>query len=157
MTILRCLANEIYLELLGREHEKVGREPRPVGIGAHLEKNRRTRGLARGNPQQNAQADQGSRPGRRRGVEVDGHSGLVARRHHLHWRILQEGREAYLRQGRVSSTRVSTETYAARSTSTKEKKLTSPPSRRSFAKRSPSTVLASRNLRRKRSPKGFRP
>jgi hypothetical protein len=30
-------------------------------------------------------------------------------------------------------------------------------SRRSFAKRSPSTVLASRNLRRKRSPKGFRP
>src|SRR5258708_24447074 len=47
----------------------------------------------------------------------------------------------------VSSTRVSTETYAARSTSTKEKKLTSPPSRRSFAKRSPSTVLASRNLR----------
>ena len=44
-----------------------------------------------------------------------------------------------------------------RSTSTKEKKLTSPPSRRSFAKRSPSTVLASRNLRRKRSPDGFRP
>src|SRR4029077_16772173 len=42
--------------------------------------------------------------------------------------------------------------YAARSTSTKEKKLTSPPSRRSFAKRSPSTVPASRNLRGKRSP-----
>ena len=42
-------------------------------------------------------------------------------------------------------------------TSAKEKKLTSPPSRRSFARRSPSTVLASRNLRRKRSPKGFRP
>src|SRR5437773_935034 len=52
----------------------------------------------------------------------------------------------------VSATRVSTETCGARSTSTKEKKLTSPPSRRSFAKRSPSTVLASRNLRRKRSP-----
>src|SRR5471032_580162 len=48
------------------------------------------------------------------------------------------------------------ETHAARSTSTKEKKLTNPPSRRSFVKRSPSTVLASRNLRRKRSPKGFR-
>src|SRR5205809_997876 len=47
-------------------------------------------------------------------------------------------------------TRVSTETHAVRSTSTKEKKLTSPPSRRSFAKRSPSTVLASRNLRRKK-------
>src|SRR6266550_8151165 len=44
------------------------------------------------------------------------------------------------------------EPYAARSTSTKEKKLTSPPSRRSFAKRSPSTVLASQKLRRKRSP-----
>src|SRR3984893_405549 len=82
--------------------EQVRREPRPVGIGANLEKNRRTRGLARGNPQQNAQAHQGSRPGRRRGVEVDGHSDLVARRHHLHWRILQECREAYLRQGRVS-------------------------------------------------------
>src|SRR5207245_11386214 len=84
------------------EHEKVGREPRPVGIGAHLEKNRRTGGLARGNPQQNAQAHQGSRPGRRRGVEVDGHSDLVARRHHVHWRILQESREAYLLQARVS-------------------------------------------------------
>src|SRR3989442_4583380 len=57
----------------------------------------------------------------------------------------------------VSSTRVSTETYAARSTSTKEKRLTSPRSRRSFVKRSPSTGLASRNLRRKRSPKRFRP
>src|SRR5438874_4670760 len=86
----------------GERHEKVGREPRPVGTGAHLEKNRRTWGLARGNPQQNAQAHQGSRPGRRRGVEVDGHAGLVARRHHLYWRILQEGREADLRQGRVS-------------------------------------------------------
>src|SRR6266403_2080577 len=42
-------------------------------------------------------------------------------------------------------------------TFTKEKKLTSPPSRRSFAKRWPSTVLASRNLRRRRSPKGFAP
>src|SRR3989454_4981287 len=92
----------IYLELLGGEHERVAREPRPVGIGAHLEKNRRTRGLARGNPQQNAQAHQGSRPGRRRGVEVDGHSDLVARRYHLHRRILQECREAYLLQGRVS-------------------------------------------------------
>src|SRR5207244_8293307 len=49
------------------------------------------------------------------------------------------------------------ETHAARSTSTKEKKSTSPPSRRWFAKRSPSTVLASRNLRRKRRPEGFRP
>ncbi len=33
--------------------------------------------------------------------------------------------------------------------------VTSPPSRRSFAKQLPSTVQASRNLRRKRSPKGF--
>jgi len=60
---------------------------------------------------------------------VDGHSDLVARRHHLHRRILQECREAYLPQGRVSegsgpsvqleSRRKRT---AARSTSTKEKK-----------------------------------
>src|SRR4030095_15121893 len=35
------------------EHEKVGHEPRPVGIGAHLAKNRRARGLARGHPRQN--------------------------------------------------------------------------------------------------------
>ena len=35
--------------------------------------------------------------------------------------------------------------------------VTNPHSRRSFAKRSPSTILASRNLRRKGSPKGFRP
>src|SRR5216684_4236172 len=33
-----------------------------------------------------------------------------------------------------------------------ERKLTSPPSRRSLAKRSPSTVPASRRVRRKRSP-----
>src|SRR5258708_23215055 len=43
--------------------------------------------------------------------------------------------------------------HAAPSIATQEKKLTSPPSRRSFAKRSPSTVPASRNLRRKRSLK----
>src|SRR5260221_10800420 len=92
---------KIYLELPGPEHEKVG-EPGPVDNRADLEKNRRARRLARENPRQNAQAHQGSRPGRRRGVEVDGHSDLVARRHHLHRRILQEGREAYLRQGRVS-------------------------------------------------------
>jgi len=84
---------------------------------------------------------------------VDGHSDLVARRHHLHWRIYKNvvkltfSKGASLKDPAVSSTRVSTETHAARSTSSKEKKLTSPPSRRSFAKRSPSTVLASRNLR----------
>ena len=33
---------------------------------------------------------------------MDGHSDLVARRHHLHWRVLQECRETYLCQGRVS-------------------------------------------------------
>ena len=41
---------------------------------------------------------------------------------------------------------------AARSISTKEKKLTSLPLRRSFAKQSCSTAPASRKLRRKRSP-----
>jgi len=54
---------------------------------------------------------------------------------------------------RVSSTRASTETCAARSTSMKEKKLTSPPSRRWFAKPPPSMAPASRNLRRKRGPR----
>ena len=44
----------------------------------------------------------------------------------------------------------------ARSTSTKEKKLTNLPSRRSSAKRSPSTV-ASRSLPGKRSPESKRP
>ena len=45
----------------------------------------------------------------------------------------------------------STERYAVRSTSTKEEKLTSPPSGRSFTKRSPSTLPANRKLRRKRN------
>jgi hypothetical protein len=49
------------------------------------------------------------------------------------------------------------ETYAARLTSTKEKKLTSPRSKRSFAKRSPSTVLPSRNLRSKGKPAAAKP
>src|SRR4030095_7559996 len=62
-------------KLLGREHEKAGREPRPVRIGSYLEKNRRSRGLARENPQQNAQAHQGSRPGPRPGEEGEGESG----------------------------------------------------------------------------------
>src|SRR5687767_22563 len=43
-------------------------------------------------------------------------------------------------------------TYAVRSTSTKEKKLTSPRSRPSSVKRSPSTGLASRKLRSKGKP-----
>jgi hypothetical protein len=90
-----------------------------------------TSGTGAGKPQQNAPAHQESRLGRRRWKWMG--TPIWSRRHHLHWRILQECREAYLRQGRVSeirpvsSTRVSTETYAARSTSTKEKKLTSPP------------------------------
>src|SRR5215217_1439224 len=57
-----------------------------------------------------------------------------------------------LRIRRVSSTRASTETPAAPSTSTREKNSTSPPSRRSFAKRLRSTCPASRSLREKRSP-----
>jgi len=35
-------------------------------------------------------------------MEVDGHAGLVARRHHLHRRVLQESREADVREGRVA-------------------------------------------------------
>ena len=94
---------------------------------------------------------------------MDGHSSLVARRNHLHRGILQGQDQADLRQGRVaegsgpaSSTRVSMERYAARSTFTKEKQSMRLPSRRSFARRSPSTVPASLKLQRKRSPEGFR-
>ena len=51
----------------------------------------------------------------------------------------------------VSSTQVSTETHAARSTSTKEKKWTNPPSGRSFARRSPSTVPATKVSKKAKS------
>ena len=91
-----------------------------------------------------------------RPVRTDGHT--CASRGRLrgisqHRRV----RSMWVSAGKIyqqQSARVSTETYAARSTSTKERKWTSPPSRRSFAQRSTSTVPASRNLRRKRSPKG---
>ncbi len=121
--------------------------------------------LARENPRQNAHAHQGRRPGRRRGVEVGqanppgtpvwSHDGIICT-----GRMVQEGREADLRQGRVSEgsgpplqLEPRRKRPPARSTSRKEKTLMSPPSRRSFAKRSRSTDLASRNLRRKRSRK----
>jgi hypothetical protein len=69
------------------------------------------------------------RSGRRRGMEV-GRAGVVARRHPLHRRDVQEGREADLRQGRVAgrpaglfnssldgnTRRASTSTKATRST-----------------------------------------
>jgi hypothetical protein len=54
--VARGYLSKINLGLLGGKHEKTGRGPKPVGIGAHLEKDRRTRGLARGNPRQDAQA-----------------------------------------------------------------------------------------------------
>src|SRR4051812_6276809 len=79
--------------------DEVEAQRRPVGIGANLEEDRRARRLARENTCPDAQAHQGSRPGGDRGVEVDGHSDLVTRRHHLHRRVLQEGREADLRKG----------------------------------------------------------
>ena len=74
-----------------------------VGIGAHLEENHRPRGLARGNPRQDAQAHQESGPGRRRGVEVDrrhpvwSHDGIICT-----GESYKNAREADLRQGRVS-------------------------------------------------------
>src|ERR1700754_2698346 len=54
IAILRCLANEISLRLLRCEHEKTGSGRRPVGVRTHLEKNRRTRRLARDDPWQDA-------------------------------------------------------------------------------------------------------
>jgi hypothetical protein len=50
--------------------KKPGCERRPVGIRAHFKKNRRSRGLARRDPQQDAQARQGSRPGHRRAIDI---------------------------------------------------------------------------------------
>src|SRR5262249_18279779 len=84
-----------------RKLERVGRKPGPAGLGAHLGKNRPARRLARGNPGPDTRAHPRSRPRRRLGVEVDGHSGLVARRRHLHRRDVQELREPHVCQGRV--------------------------------------------------------
>jgi len=50
----------------------------------------------------NPRADQAGRPRHRRGVEVDGNPGLVARWDGLHWRDIQERREDDVRQGRLS-------------------------------------------------------
>src|SRR5262249_27109500 len=52
-----ALSGRLHL-LNGEEHEEIRREQRPVGIGAHLEENRRAGGLARGHPQQDAHAHQ---------------------------------------------------------------------------------------------------
>ena len=45
---------------------------------------------------------QGGGPRGSRGVEVDGHSAVVARRHHLHRRVLQERRETHLCERRIA-------------------------------------------------------
>src|SRR5688572_30090336 len=55
--------------------------------------------MARGDPGPHAGADPGSRPRDDRGVEVDGHSGLVAPRDCLHRGGIHEGREAHVRPG----------------------------------------------------------
>src|SRR5467141_716848 len=55
--------------------------------------------MARGDPGPHAGADPGSRPRDDRGVEVDGHSGLVAPRECLHRGGVHEGREAHVRPG----------------------------------------------------------
>ena len=87
------------------------------------------------------------------GTPVWEHDGIICTgESHKNVVKLTFAKGASLKDPPVSSTRVSRETYAARSTSMKEKKLTRPPSRRSFAKRSRSTVPAGRNLGRKRSP-----
>jgi hypothetical protein len=76
-----------------------------------------------------------------RGTPVWSHDGIICTGESYKKVVkLTFAKGASLKDPAISSTRVSTETYAARSTSTKEKKLTSPPSRRSFARRSPSTV-----------------
>ena len=71
-------------------HEKTGRHRRRRSLQADLETHRGARRLARQDARPHAQAHPRGRPRRRRGVEVDGHAGLVARRHHLHGRDLQD-------------------------------------------------------------------
>src|SRR3954468_8329846 len=67
---------------------------------ADRQENRGARRLAGRDIEENAQAHQGGGPGGGGGVEVHGHSRLVARRDALHRRVLQGHREADLRQGR---------------------------------------------------------
>jgi hypothetical protein len=71
-------ANRISLPLAGYDHEKVRHVRGRFGTGAHLKYVRRPRRLARSNAGQNAPAHTASRPRRHRGVEVDGHAGVVA-------------------------------------------------------------------------------
>jgi len=132
---------------------------RPVGIGAHLERIAELGDWRGETLSRNAQAHQESRPGRRRGVEVDGHSDLVA----LIGNPLQTG-ESYknvvkltLQGGRSlqDPAHSSLESRRKRTprdrTSHEGEEVDESAFKRSFAKRSPSTVLASRNLRRRKS------
>ena len=91
---------------------------------------------------------------------MDGNAGLVARRHHLHRRVLQGQGEAHLRQGRVSERSGASLQLEPRWQHAprdrhpgRRRTWTSPPSRHSFARRSRSTVpersLESRNRRRR--------
>src|SRR6478672_4095545 len=84
----------------GHEEERVAEKQ--VSFSADRRENQGARRLAGQDAQPAPYLSQGSRSRSRRRVEVERGSGVVARRHHLHWRILQECREAYLLQGRVS-------------------------------------------------------
>jgi hypothetical protein len=105
----------------------------------------------------------GRRPRRRRGVEVDRHSGVVARWHHLHRRILQECREAYFAKGaslkdpsRLFNS--SLEGSARRAIDIHKGEKVDESAFKALVRQAiASTVLPSRNLRRNRSPEGFRP
>ncbi len=95
--------------LADRPHGRHDEEERHVaesGVTIALDRreDQRVGGLARGDLEQDAHAHQRGRPGHRRGVEVgEGnepwHSRLVARRDHLHRRVLQVDSEVDLRQG----------------------------------------------------------
>jgi len=84
---------------------------------------------------------------------VDGHSDLVARRHHLHWRSYKNVVKLTFSKGaslkdpaRLFNS--SLDGNARRAIDIHEgEQVDESAFRRSFAKRSPSTVLASRNLR----------
>lgn len=81
----------------GGEHEEVGFARESIGIRADRQEDHRSRGLARGDPERDAQAHPRCGPGCRgrsemeKAVEFDARRpGVVPRRDHLHRRDLRE-------------------------------------------------------------------
>ena len=71
----------------------------PVGVSTHRSAHCRPGGMARGNPRAHASSDPAGSPRCEGGVEMAGHSGLVAPRHCVHRRVVREGRQAHVCTG----------------------------------------------------------